>query len=75
MTPAAASIAAGAAGAPTSAEQRVVEVAVQRIAGIARTRGRDLLAVEEPLEIRLDYGAGPARTRRSITVTMAHARQ
>jgi hypothetical protein len=29
-----------------------------------------MLAVEEPLEIRLEYGAGRARTRRSITVTM-----
>src|SRR5258706_6553902 len=56
--------------APASAEQRVVEVAVQRIAGTARSRGRDLLAVEEPLEIRLEYGAGAARTRRSVTLTM-----
>jgi len=51
-------------------EQRVVEVSVQRIDGTASSCGRDVLAVEEPLEIRLDYGAGASRTRRSITVTM-----
>ena len=48
----------------------MVEIAVQRIAGTAAARGRDVLAVEEPLEIRLDYGPRTARTRRSITVTM-----
>jgi len=58
------------AAAPTSAEQRVIDVAVERIAATALSRGRDLLAVEEPLEIRLEYGAGRARTRCSITVTM-----
>ena len=69
MTFAPATMAADAAS-PTSAEQRVVEVAVQRIAGITRSRERDLLAVEEPLEIRLEYGARRARTQRSVTVTM-----
>jgi len=61
---------AGGFAVPTAADRRVIEVAVQRIAGTARSRGRDLLAVEEPLEIRLEHGAGPARTQRSITVTM-----
>src|SRR3989442_7843885 len=51
-------------------EQRVAEVSVKRIDGRASSCGRDVLAVEEPLEIRLDYGAGAGRTRRSITVTM-----
>ena len=51
-------------------EQRVVEVAVQRIARTTGSHDRDLLAVEEPLEIRLEYGPRRARTRRSITVTM-----
>src|SRR6266481_3398873 len=51
-------------------EQRVAEVSVQRIDGTTSSCGRDVLAVEEPLEIQLEYGAGPARTRRSITVTM-----
>ena len=40
-----ATIAAGTAGA-MSPEQRVIEVAVQRIAGTALSSGRDLLAVE-----------------------------
>ena len=57
MTPA---LAIGAAGSvdPTSVEQRVVEVMVQRIAGTRRSRGRDVLAVEEPLA-----AGAPARPR------------
>ena len=51
-------------------EQRVIEVAVERMGDTARSPGRDLLAVEEPLEIRLEHGAWSARTRRSLTVTM-----
>ncbi len=52
------------------AEQGLTEVVVQRIAGSTSSSGCDVLAVEEPLEIRLGYGAGAERTRRSITVTM-----
>ena len=51
-------------------EQGLTEVAVQRIAGTASSRGCDVLAVEEPLEIRLEYGPATDRTGRSITVTM-----
>jgi FdhD protein len=51
-------------------EQRVVEVAVQRMNGAAGSQDRDLLAVEEPLEIRLRYGTAEERRSRSITVTM-----
>src|SRR5712692_1717375 len=51
-------------------EQRVVEVAVQRMNGSAGSQDRDLLAVEEPLEIRLRYGTAEERRSRSITVTM-----
>jgi FdhD protein len=51
-------------------DQRVVDVAMQRVAGTARVPGRDCLAVEEPLEIRLEYGHGPERTKRTLTVTM-----
>jgi FdhD protein len=51
-------------------DPRVVAVAVRRIAGPAAARGRDLLAVEEPLEIRLDYGPRKRRVRRSVAVTM-----
>ena len=51
-------------------EQRVVEVAVQRMNGSARSQDRDLLAIEEPLELRLGYGTAQRRRSRSITVTM-----
>jgi len=51
-------------------EQRVVEVAVQRMNGSAGSQDRDLLAVEEPLEIRLRYGTAEERRSRSITVSM-----
>ena len=51
-------------------EQRVVEVAVQRMNGSAGSQDRDLLAVEEPLELRLGYGTAQRRRSRSITVTM-----
>ena len=51
-------------------EQRVVEVAVQRMNGSAGSQDRDLLAVEEPLELRLGYGTAERRRSRSITVTM-----
>jgi FdhD protein len=56
-----------AGSAPAGGEQRVVEVAVERIGDAAPAPGRDLLAVEEPLEIRVAYGT---RRRRSLTVTM-----
>src|SRR2546427_13027477 len=51
-------------------EQRVVEVAVQRMNGSAGSQDHDLLAVEEPLELRLGYGTTGERKSRSITVTM-----
>jgi len=56
--------------APADSEQSAVEVAVQRVGDDQTSRGRDLLAVEEPLEIRLVYGPARNRVRRSITVTM-----
>jgi FdhD protein len=49
-------------------DPRTVDVAVERLDGTARSYRRDLVAVEEPLEIHLTYGA--ERTRRSVTVTM-----
>jgi len=42
-------------------EQRVVEVAVQRMNGCAGSQDCDLLAVEEPREIRLGYGTAEER--------------
>src|SRR2546422_10857527 len=55
---------------PLLIEQRVVEVAVQRMNGSAESQDRDLLAVEEPLESHLGYGTAEGRRSRSITVTM-----
>jgi FdhD protein len=57
-------------GAPGDGEQSVVEVTVQRVGDDQSSRGPDLLAVEEPLEIRLVYGPAADRARRSISVTM-----
>jgi FdhD protein len=57
-------------GAPGDREQSAVEVTVQRVGDDRASRGRDLLAVEEPLEIRLVYGPARNRMRRSLTVTM-----
>src|SRR5262249_10841141 len=51
-------------------EQRVIEIAVQRMNGSADSLDRDLLAVEEPLEIRLQYGTAEKRRAKSISVTM-----
>jgi FdhD protein len=56
--------------APADGEPSAVQVAVQRVGDDQTSRGRDLLAVEEPLEIRLVYGPAANRVRRSITVTM-----
>ena len=52
------------------AEQRVVEVTVERIDGRSPLPRADLLAVEEPLEIRVIHGPAHARKRRSVTLTM-----
>ena len=54
----------------TASEQPVVEVAIERIDGAARSARADWLAVEEPLEIRLVHGRVNARKRTSLTVTM-----
>ena len=48
-----------------------IDVTVERMrAGGASAPDRDVLAVEEPLEIRLETGAGQAPARRTISVTM-----
>jgi FdhD protein len=69
MSPERATAAAG-TGYPTAFEQGVVEVAIERIDGTVRSPHADLLAVEEPLEIRLGHGMANARKRHSRTVTM-----
>ena len=50
--------------------QSIVEVPVERVnGGISRSEA-DLIAVEEPLEIRLGYEAASERTVRPLSVTM-----
>jgi FdhD protein len=48
----------------------VIAVPVHKIATVGVTKTTDLLAVEEPLEIRLGYGTAQARKQKSISVTM-----
>lgn len=51
--------------------QRVSPVSIHKVSSVQETRQTvDLLAVEEPLEIRLGYGATNDRQQRSISVTM-----
>ena len=51
-------------------EQRTTDVTVYRFGSGGRVAELDELAVEEPLEIRLEYGPREARTRKSISITM-----
>jgi FdhD protein len=51
-------------------QQAFVEVAVQKAIGPNLAARPDELAVEEPLEIRLDYAEGGRRVQRSISITM-----
>lgn len=48
----------------------VAPVTVQKLSGENRTTEPDLLAVEEPLEIRLGFGPAHDRQQRSVSVTM-----
>ncbi len=50
--------------------QSIVEVPVQRVNGGVSRGEADLIAVEEPLEIRLGYEDATGRTVRPISVTM-----
>jgi FdhD protein len=50
-----------------------ISLALDRVEGCVVTRARDEVAVEEPLEIRVEAdvaAGGPARTRRTVAVTM-----
>jgi len=51
-------------------EPGAVEVAVEKFSGTVRKCQLDRVAIEEPLEIRLDYCADGKRVARSISVTM-----
>jgi len=48
----------------------VAPVQVNKFSGNSKQTEQDLLAVEEPLEIRLNYGPGEGRIQKSIAVTM-----
>ncbi|ADB39168.1 formate dehydrogenase accessory sulfurtransferase FdhD [Spirosoma linguale] len=48
----------------------VAPVTVHKISGESLTEAPDLLAVEEPLEIRLGFGPATNREQRSVSVTM-----
>ena len=48
----------------------VAPVTIQKIFGETRTETPDLLAVEEPLEIRLGFGPVDDRQQRAVSVTM-----
>ena len=50
--------------------RQVVAVPIVQVAGAEAEHGDDLLAVEEPLEIRLGYDDATGRTVRPISVTM-----
>ena len=48
----------------------VASISVHRVSGFTHTEQPDLLAVEEPLEIRLGYGPVSEREQRTLAVTM-----
>jgi FdhD protein len=46
------------------------QVTIEKVSGLNSSQTQDTLAVEEPLEIQLAYGAPGARSVKSISVTM-----
>ena len=51
-------------------QRSVMHTDIRRIDGVTVLDTTDVLAIEEPLEIRIEYGPVPARTTKSISVTM-----
>ncbi|MDP4215390.1 MAG: formate dehydrogenase accessory sulfurtransferase FdhD [Bacteroidota bacterium] len=51
-------------------ENSCVQLPIVRITGGTAVSVSDLLAIEEPLEIRIGYGPAPARTIQNLAVTM-----
>jgi FdhD protein len=45
-------------------------IAIKKVNALAMSEADDMLAAEEPLEIRLEYGPEEARVQKSISVTM-----
>lgn len=54
----------------TVVKQSIIEVPTQKVNGVCAVAQRDLLAVEEPLEIRLGFALDGRRTHKSISITM-----
>ncbi len=50
--------------------QHIHDVAIERISGGDRALASDVLSVEEPLEIRLDFELAGKRAQKSISITM-----
>src|SRR6478735_5759807 len=48
----------------------VSPIAITKVSASEQLQVNDLLAVEEPLEIRIGYGAADQREQKSISVTM-----
>jgi FdhD protein len=48
----------------------VTQIAIKKVNALSISEADDLLAAEEPLEIRLEYGPEDNRTQKSISVTM-----
>jgi FdhD protein len=60
----------GAAQAPDEISGASRDVPIKKVTGLNLHPAHDTLAVEEPLEIQLCYGAADARVAKSISVTM-----
>ncbi len=61
---------AGSAPLAESRGEGIARLAVERVSAAARTDALDAVAIEEPLEIRLDYELDGQRARRSLAITM-----
>lgn len=55
---------------PASTGQNIITVPVLKVDGNAFTPGDDLLSVEEPLQIRLNYEARGVKREKDISITM-----
>ena len=60
----------GAAQAPDEISGASRDIPIKKVTGLKLRPAYDTLAVEEPLEIQLGYGAADARVAKSISVTM-----
>jgi FdhD protein len=55
---------------PNAVEDSTLQVGVEKVTGRSSQQIQDNLAIEEPLEIQLNYGSSNLRQTRSISVTM-----